>query len=340
MKLASVFAELERGKVLPLYYFYGPEKWLADEAVRKIKEKTLSPGAREFNYQVFDGESDALETILEGLQFFPVQSPRRLVVIRRADSLWKEKSAALNDYLQDPNPLTCALFIGEKADLRNRFFQLFEQKGMILPCYPPSEREMDQWIRFQAQEKGHRISAEAVALLVERIGPSLQELSLEIQKLALKSGSGEIQEEDVAALTDDVRSLSPFELPRAVGHLDLPQILRLVKKNIQQGDSPLLLFSLVVRQLRMIRRAKELKNTGASRKEVEAKLRIIPRFAEDFWRQVEGFPAGVLDQLWVPSLRAEQSLKSSRMEKGLLLERYLLNLFFLTRGRLPNPFQI
>ncbi len=334
MKFQDLFQEIERGKILPLYYLYGPEKWLIDEAVGQIKKKILSPSTADFNYQAFDGTSDSAEAILESLQVFPVQSPRRLVLVRQADTLGKEQSDAFKEYLEDPNPSTCAIFLGEKADLRTQFFQRLERKGAVISFYPLPERELFRWVGRKVEELGGQISEEGLSALIDQVGPSLQDLYLEIQKLILPVGRRKIQREDVEALTDDTCFSSPFELPRAVVYGNLSVILRRVRKNLQQGDPPLLLFSLVIRQIRRIQKAKEMRAAGGSKKEIEGKLKILPRNAEDFWVQAERFPSSDFAGLWWSSLETDQGLKTSRLDKGLQLERFLFNLYFLLHG--PN----
>jgi DNA polymerase-3 subunit delta len=337
MKSQELFQEIDGGKILPLYYFYGPEEWLIEEALKKIKEKALNPATLDFNREVLDAEEDFPEAILGSLQVFPLNSPRRLVVIRQADVIWSKGPAPYFDYFANPNPSTCAVFIGEKVDLRTKFFQALEKNGAVVSFYPPYERELIRWIRFQAEQLGHSISDEALSLLLERIGPNLQELKLELQKLTLQPGTKKfIQEEDVLALTEDIREESPFELPWAVGHLDWEKSLRLLRKNLQQGNPPLLLLSLILRQLRLIRRARELRVESCSKKEVETKLRILPQRANDFWKQVDKLSPSALEQIWPLTRETDLELKSSRLDKGLILEKYLWDLFFLGRGKIQN----
>ena len=330
MKPQELLRDIEKGKLLPLYYFYGPEKWLMDEALNKIKEKVLNPATRDFNLAVLDAEEGDPETILSSLQVFPVLSSRRLVVIRRADVLWKKGSSFLLDYILNPNPSTCAVFLGEKADLRTKFFQGLEKKGAVISFYPLFEKEIIRWVRLQAGQLGYSISAPAVDLLLDRVGPSLRELSLELQKLTLlPENRKSIEEGDVRALTGDMRDESPFELSRAAGRFNLREALRVLRKNLQQGEPLPLLLSLIVRQFRLIRKAQELHGEGVDKKTIEAKLRIPPRGAEDFWRQVEGFPSAAFEQLWLTSWKMDQELKSSRSDKRLLLEKYLWDLIFM-----------
>ncbi len=327
MKATDFFREVRQGNLFPLYYFWGPEKWLIDEAVKRIEEKALLPATRDFNREILEAGETSPESILDSLQAFPVRSPRRVVVIRQADLIWKKTPQPFLDYFQNPNPQTCAVFIGERADLRTRFFQALEQKGITVPFYPPFEKDLFRWTHTQAEQLGYSLTEDAVTLLVERIGANLRDIQGELQKLALGKAPGErVGEKDVLALIGDTRSESPFELSQAVGRLSPRESLRLLHKNLQQGESPVLLFSLLVRQMRLIRRAGTLRAEGLRKREIEGKLRIHPRNAESFWRQAESFSPSRLESLWKTTLRTDQRLKLSRADKGLVLEDYLLDL--------------
>lgn len=295
--------------------------------MKKIEEKALEPATRDFNREVLDGEEEEAENIVASLQVFPIRSPRRTVIIRNADAIWKKSPSPFIDYFHNPHPQTCAIFIGEKTDQRTKFFQALEDKGAIVAFFPPYEKELHRWVRSRAEQLGHPISEEAIILLLERVGSGLQDIQRELEKFILTKGSGEkIEEEEVLAMTEDTRSESLFDLPRAMGRLDFGETLRLLRKNLQQGEPPVLLFSLLVRQLRLIRRAKDLLARGCPKKEAEDRLRIPPRSAEDFWRQADRFPSSLLEKLWRLTLKADRRLKLSRSDKGLLLEEYLLTL--------------
>jgi DNA polymerase-3 subunit delta len=328
MKSQELFQEIEEGKIYPLYYFFGPEKWLIEEALERIQAKVLRPATSDFNRVVLDAQEDIAQEILESLQVFPLNSPRRLVIIRQADIIWAKKPAPYFDYFANPNPLTCTVFLGEKADLRAKFFQGLEKNGAIVSFYPLPEREINRWICLQARQLGLSISEGAITLLVERVGPHLRDLKLEVQKLALKPGANQsIREEDILALTEDTRDENPFEMAWAVGLLDWEKALRLLRKNLQQGEPPLLLLSSILRQLRLIWRARELRARGSSKKEIEGKLRILPLRASRFWPQVDKFSSEAIEKIWPLTREADQELKSSRLDKDLILEKYLWDLF-------------
>lgn len=334
MKSYELNAQIKRGEILPLYYFYGPEVWLIEDAIRRIKEKILNPASEEFNLTIFDASRATPEQILDNLLTFPINSPRRLTIIQAAEALGANLSEAFLDYLTDPNPFTCAIFIGQKADRRTKFLQTLEKKGAIIAFYPLFDQDLRQWIQQRVAEFGQSITAEALSLLVELVGPDLIKLEQEIFKLSLRKGKGlEIEEEDIIALSENMREESPFALAQAVADSDLPKSFYLLYKNLRQGEPPLLLLSLIGRQMRLVGKAKELLAEGLSRKEIELKLKILPAQAKDFWGQVEKNSLAKIIETWPILERTDREMKSSRLAKELLLEKCLWEIFKLEQLR-------
>lgn len=328
MQPPELLERISQGLIYPFYYFYGPEVYLIEKTVAKIKEKVLSSENVDFNWVVFDANRDADELILNNLLTFPIKASRRLTIIRSADSIWKSRANVYLDYLANPNPHTCAIFIGEKADRREKFFQILEKEGVVVAFYPLPDQELKKWIQQQFAEAGRQITGEALAILIELIGPDLIKLEREIQKLILAGDERlKIDEDDILALSEDLREGDPFALAAAVGDLNFSKGLYLLHKNLQQGEPPFLLLSIIGRQLRLIWKAKELRREGLSGKEIERQLKIIPSLAKDFWRQVDKIPLPKLKESWVILERADLGMKTSRLPKALILERYLWDFF-------------
>lgn len=323
MKTQELFAQIEKGEILPLYYFYGSELWLIEEAVRRIKSKILNPRNEDFNLKVFEANRDSAEEILTNLQTFPLHSQRRLTIIREADPLGTTSHEVFVNYLINPNPQTCAIFIGEKADRRSKFIQNLEKKGALVGFYPLPNQELRKWAQERAKELGQQITNEALSLLLEWVGPDLKQLDQELAKLSLRAQGKVIAADDIWALSGDIKEENPFQLAQAVARLDSQKVFYLLRKNLHQGESPLFLLSLIVRQLRLIWKAKEMINEGYSRKDVESKLKILPFQSGEFWSQVNKNSLTRLPQTWTLWEQLDLALKTSRLDKGLLLEKGL-----------------
>ncbi|MGB9700694.1 MAG: DNA polymerase III subunit delta [Thermodesulfobacteriota bacterium] len=328
MKPPELLEKISQGLIFPFYYFYGPEVYLIEKAINKIKEKVLPLESADFNWAVFDANRDADELILNNLLTYPINSSRRLTIIRSADNIWKSRANVYLDYLTNPNPQTCAIFIGDKADRREKFFQILEKEGALVAFYPLPDHELKKWVRQQFAEAGRKITEEALDVIIELSGPDLIKLEQEIQKLILAGDEGvKIDEDDVLSLSQDLRAGNPFALADAVAALDISRGMNLLHKNLQQGEPPFLLLSIIGRRLRLIWKAKEMKAQGVPGQEIEKELKIGPSLAKDFWRQVEKISLAKIKETWPILEQTEREMKNSRVAKEVLLEKCLWEIF-------------
>src|SRR5215204_2349412 len=109
----ALFRSLNKGDLASVYYFFGPEDVLKDEAVRSILEKTLDPSLRDFNFdqrsaaQLDPDDVDALCNTL------PMLADRRVVLLRDVES-WKRKTKARTQflkYLERPSTETIVIMV-------------------------------------------------------------------------------------------------------------------------------------------------------------------------------------------------------------------------------------
>lgn len=117
---------------------------------------------------------------------------------------------------------------------------------------PLSERERATWIQQAVQERGARIEPAATEHLARTGGEDLWRLSNEIEKLCLFAADRPITADDVDRVGRLVKSADPFLTVRAiVAGRQQEAIGRLVDAR-RQGEDPRLLFSLVVREVRLL----------------------------------------------------------------------------------------
>ena len=78
----ALFRSLSKGELAPVYYLYGLEDVLKDEAVRAILDRALDPAMREFNLDQRSAAQLDPEEIHALCNTLPMMAQRRVVVIR------------------------------------------------------------------------------------------------------------------------------------------------------------------------------------------------------------------------------------------------------------------
>ncbi len=61
MRPQELLEKISRGEICPFYYFYGPEVWLIEKTINRLKEKVLTIGNTDFNFAVFENKKNEKE---------------------------------------------------------------------------------------------------------------------------------------------------------------------------------------------------------------------------------------------------------------------------------------
>src|SRR3972149_1960567 len=110
MTQTELLRDIEKGKILPVYLFCGSEKYLMEEALKKVVALLVAPASRCFNYNLFQGSDTTAEAVIDVAQTVPMMARMRLVVVKDADKFKSAELERLGRYLKDPSPSTCQAF--------------------------------------------------------------------------------------------------------------------------------------------------------------------------------------------------------------------------------------
>ncbi|MBI3616417.1 MAG: DNA polymerase III subunit delta [Candidatus Omnitrophica bacterium] len=166
----------------PVLFCIGPEKWLREQAIQRLKKEWVSPGFEEMDVTLFLDPPTDPRMILEAVRTLPFGSPARLVVVQGFTQLEEKSIPWLSDLLVHPPGRSCLLLCGERAG------EGVLGRAEILWCQPLKGRELENWVAAQAVAAGAGIEPEAAALLIRRLGNGLQSLAQAVEGLTLFAG--------------------------------------------------------------------------------------------------------------------------------------------------------
>ena len=185
----SLFRSLNKGALAPVYYFYGQEDVLKDEAVRAILDKALDPGLRDFNFDQRSAAQLDAEEIHALCNTLPMLAERRVVLLRDVEG-WKRKTRGRSEflkYLKNPSAETVVIMVqssGEEAEDRELAAGAYAVRFDPLP--PERARK---WLAHRADKLGISLEPGAAEHLLRSVGSDLGALASELSKLAsLPSG--------------------------------------------------------------------------------------------------------------------------------------------------------
>src|SRR5215475_13612005 len=111
--------KLQGGQIAPLYLFEGSEKYLRDQALKKLIDASVDESVRDFNFATISVAEGNLDEALALARQFPMISARRVVVVRGFEAISDDKQLnALKDYLRAPADTTSLVFVSDALDNR------------------------------------------------------------------------------------------------------------------------------------------------------------------------------------------------------------------------------
>lgn len=196
----------------------------------------------------------ALARLREGLQTLPFFGSGKAVWLKNCNFLGDERAAsaqavteALVELAQELKEFSWEnvrlLISAGKVDKRKVFYKALDKLGTVenLKGWSVDDRDWaeqaEAWARKTIQGRQKEISDEALAELIERVGPNARQLESEIEKVALYVGERkEIEFGDVAAICTRNKTARAFALGDALGDRDLPRLLRRLDEELWEVE--------------------------------------------------------------------------------------------------------
>ncbi len=184
----------------------------------------------------------ALAKLREALQTLPFFGSGKAIWFKNCNFLSDERAAskdvteslaALAEELKDFAWQNVRLLISAgKVDKRKVFYKTLDKLGAVesFAGWSVDDRDWaDQaevWARKALRARQKEISDEALAELINRVGPNVRQLDNEVEKVALYVGDRkEIEFADVASICTRNKTARAFALGDALGDRDLPRLL-------------------------------------------------------------------------------------------------------------------
>jgi len=327
-----------------LYILHGDEEFRRTAAIKELKRKLGDPALVDMNTTFLDGRKLQFGELAEACKAIPFMLPARLVIVRglleRVEQGNRELREALLDYIPKLPPTTWLVLeeertIGEDNPILAEARKLEKAgKAKVLTFERLKGEKLNAWIRERAEEKGIEITLEAVEELAAFVGDELRILDSELDKLAAYvNGQRPVTRDDVHALVSYIREASIFSMVDAMGRKDAKSALDVLHRLLDQGEHPLAILGMVVRQIRIMILVKALLKRGYSAKQIARRLRLHTFVVEKAIRQASSFSTRQLKAIYQRLLELDVEMKTGRTEGSVALELLVTALSARPKGR-------
>ena len=194
---------LAKGEVQPVYYFFGDEELLKDDAVHRIMGLAVEASTRDFNLDRRRAPELSADQFRSLVETPPMLAARRCVVLTEVECLQQRRPkqqslrSAVTGYAARPSPETVLVLLqsaGEKPDPE------LERSGYAVDFEILEPARTLKWIHHRAKEGDLALEDDAARLLQQAVGDDLPQLAAELAKLASAVRGRAVTSADVADL--------------------------------------------------------------------------------------------------------------------------------------------
>lgn len=233
----------------------GKEPYYIDCIVKELENTVVEEADKDFNQNVFYGNDSDILDVMACAQQYPVMAPRKLVILKEAQTMNQSKSRLekLAPYMTNPSDSTVFVLV-YKGDELSATSKLIKAAGKSDKCVIFKSPELKEYqlsgpVKDYCMSKKVAIDEKAVSMLCDYIGNPLDKLFGEIDKLILAKGSDKtrITPKDIEDNIGISKDYNIFELTKALGNKDYQRCVRIIRyfsKNPRQNPTVMVTGSL------------------------------------------------------------------------------------------------
>ena len=256
--------------------------------LRSVAESESGEGGIE----ILEGERATVEQTVAALSAMSLSTGRRFVIVDGAERWKSSELDPLKAILEDmPPETTLALFAKEEG--RNAIPDGLA-KAVVAAGGAVSEEagvkpwKLGEWAIGQAEELGIKLDPTAAKLLVAIVGDRQQRLRRELEKIALALEPGaSVDSDTVAELAAGSSERKVWTFADAIVAGQGRRSVKVWLELEHQGERAGALIGLGARRLREAIAAAERLDAGERPSEVRSSLRMPPKAAEAFMREIQ-----------------------------------------------------
>jgi len=248
----------------PAYLVAGEEALLREEAFASLRETVLAGADADFNLDRLEGDATTPAQLRDAIGALPVFAKRRLVWLREpgaARGKARELTSALPEILAElgDDGTTVLVVTSGSLDRRQAWVKAFANPAAIVDCAPPRDRRrLLGFVRDEAKRLGVRMERGAGEALLERVGPHLQMLRNELEKVVLLAApETRIDAGWVAQAAADVAEEPIWDLTDAIGEGRSADALQILGKLLHAGAPPPVVLGALAQHLRRLAKVRD-----------------------------------------------------------------------------------
>ena len=316
---------------------YGEVPELVEKKSNEIVESYLNEKKDDFNYVKYNLYDTSFNQIIEEALTMPFISEKKAIVVKNAFIFTGEKvskdiqpnNEQVNEFLEKYDGENFIIFevYQNKLDERKKITKTLKKTSKLAKVEQMSEQEIKKWIKNKLHENFKDIKQDALDLFIELTGINFNIVSQELEKIILFLGERTtINKKDVEEIINRSLEQNVFLLTEYIQKGEKYKAIQLIKDLIVMKEEPIKLLALITSNYRLYYQCKILSRKGYSGQQIAKTINVHPYRVKLALNQVKHYQLTHLLNIIDQCAETDYKLKSSYMDKQLILELFILSL--------------
>ncbi len=228
----DIVEQIRKREFKPIYLLMGEESYYIDRISEYIADNILPEAERDFNQQIiYCTRETAVGDIINSARRYPMMAEHQVVIVKEAQNLLKIEDLAI--YAQNPLKTTILVicYKNSSIDRRKKVVSAIEKVGVVFDSKKLKESGLPAFITDYLRRKQLTIEPGAMQVLVESIGPDLNRMASELDKLllGLPTGFKRVTSELVEKNIGISKEFNNWELRNALLAKDVMKANRIIR---------------------------------------------------------------------------------------------------------------
>ncbi len=318
--ILKVNPELKKGKVAPIYYFFGEDSFSLDSALSSVEAAVEPLISSDFDKEVFYGEDRSLGEVLDLAAAFPFGSEKKIIVFKQFEKVKDKKP--LKKYALAPADFTVLVLIhnGTITNLSSEPYKTLMENNLIFEAKQLKGNTLLAWLVSYSESKGKTLQKENAQVLVDMVGENRSMLETQLEKIHLYlKDKNEITIKSIQKVSSSLKQFTIFNLQDALAEMDKPRAIEIAFNLLDNGFETVFIVSMLTRYFTGLSKVTELKSKNMPD---QAAARIVgthPFYYRGYVKARKLYSDEKLIEVFRALLKADISIKTTSLDDKTLI---------------------
>ncbi len=303
---------------------YGPDTYRSQQKLKEIVDHYGESQKTGVSLKILDLRNENFEKLQEENQSLSIFKEKKLIILKNGFSNQEFKEKFLKEVDKFIDSKDVILFYEEKEiPVNDSLFKFLKKAGKTQEFQLLTGQKLKTWIKKEFEKYGFNVANQIIDNLIFFLGNNSWLLSNEIRKLvaykANKRKSG-ITLEDIEMLVKPQTEVNIFKTIDAIVARNRKTALRLIHKQIEDGENPSYLLSMINFQFRNLLIVKNLIEKNKPYNLILKISGLHPFVVAKTYEQANKFTFQELKKIYQKIFQVDFEMKTGRVEPETALD--------------------